>query len=213
MTRTPHGVAVDIWAIGMLVLQLLSGYQPVEPIDDSCTERDIANLVVSVNLQRTGQVKGPISQNGIDFILACLTLQPHARPTAAGAAKHPWLRESADEVLLFKEREKKLHWKPRGIIIPTVVRLQDVGSDPTTRHTASKEKQRVPDEETAVSPGRKNADDQNVASERIPDSVQGSQISDSNLRCSEEWIKKRVGTTIGFKRPRSVMSRRGASFF
>lgn len=114
----------------MLVLQLVSGAHPLEPLEQLHTENEIENLVVAVNLRRIAQKNGPISQNGIDFILACLDLQPYARPTAAGAAKHSWLRESPEEILLFKEREKQLFWKPRDMIIPAVVRLPDVDQNP-----------------------------------------------------------------------------------
>ncbi|EPE08844.1 serine threonine protein [Ophiostoma piceae UAMH 11346] len=119
----PHGVAVDIWSIGVLALQLLSGNEPVEEFSPKCTESDIESIIMLINLRRVGQCNGPISQNGLDFILSCLNPQPLARPSAAKAAKHLWFRESAHQILQFQEREKQLSWKPRGILFPAVVAL------------------------------------------------------------------------------------------
>ncbi len=129
-SKKPYNTAVDIWAVGVLALQLLSGYTWIDPPSQSLSE--LEKFVQLANRERAGKINGPISQNGIDFILACLELEPRARPTAAQAAKHLWLRESAQDSLLFKEREKHLTWKPRGIVIPAIVRLDWAQQHDTT---------------------------------------------------------------------------------
>ena len=172
MGSKPHGIAVDIWAVGVLVLQLVSGDQPVALPENLSTENEIEDLVVSANLQRIGKKSAPISQNGVNFILSCLNLRPSARPTASGAAKHAWLRESTEEVLLFKEREKQLYWKPRDLVIPAIVRLSDVAQDSDAGHDTERE---LSGEIRASTSGCGVGHGQAGSSQVIPDSLQNSQ--------------------------------------
>ncbi|OAA55065.1 Myosin light chain kinase-related protein [Niveomyces insectorum RCEF 264] len=121
-SNVPHKFSVDIWAVGIVMLQLLAGAQGVEMLADS--QGACEQLIRVLNTQRAGVRKQPISQEGVDFILACLNPNSHERPTAAAAAKHPWLSGSEQERTLFRERKKQLAWKPRDIVIPAVVDLR-----------------------------------------------------------------------------------------
>lgn len=209
---------MDIWAVGVLALQLLSGYHTVavEPFESSCA-KDIEDMVVSVNLSRTGEETGPISQNGIDFIIACLNLRPHERPTAVGAAKHAWLRESEQEVIMFKEREKKLAWKPRGIIIPAVVRLEDVDQVTSANKTQLVDEQANSTEDKALakqlrySHGQEETTGQLSSSLPIPDSVERSQAPRYIHQRNIEWLKGRSETMVDPERSYSMINYRSTT--
>lgn len=206
LSGKPHGVAVDIWAVGILALQLLFGNYSfgIEEFEH-VSDEEIEDLVVQVNAGRTGQQNGPISQNGVDFIIACLNLRPHKRPTATEASKHAWLRESQQELDLFKERDKRLAWKPRGLVIPAIVELEDVAEDTPEPESAAANQQ-------APSPrlGEDELDGQ-PSSLQVPDSVDDSQTSRNVVEEEFKWLQKRSEAMAGFQRPCSMTNFRSAS--
>jgi len=117
-----HGLPVDVWAIGMLSLQLLAGPQELPDVERMNFS---SQITIDHYLERVFDVifsSTPISSNGKDFIRCCLTYDNEARPTAMQAFKHGWLREPEDEFQLFKGLEKKIldSWEPRGIILPVI---------------------------------------------------------------------------------------------
>jgi serine/threonine protein kinase len=216
--RNPHGVAVDIWAVGVLALKLLAGYDnaaAVEPLENS-TARDIETTVIELNVQRDGKENGPISQNGVDFITSCLNPRPGERPTAADAAKHAWFRESEQEVTLFKEREKNLTWKPRGLIIPAVSRLKDVAQVTTINKPKPVNGQSTPIKDDVRNEQRPSNFQEETGSQLfsslpIPDSVDDSQSSRDIHQPKFAWLNQRLETMVDFARPYSTTNYRSAS--
>lgn len=200
-TGKPHGIAVDMWAVGVLTLQLVSGFDGDilgSRAVDNWSDKEIEDLALEANFQRIGSENGPISQIGLDFIIACLNLQPRERATAAGAAKHAWFRESQKEVLLFKEREKKLAWKPRGIVIPAMVRLKDI--HPEAHQEATVE----PEPNTRLQNGL-------VSSSLVPDSVEDPQSAGDTDQQSFVWLKQRAETAVGAERSYSMINYRSTT--
>ncbi len=103
-SRTPdhvHGLAGDIWAVGLLTLQLLSGDQDLlssnKLKNESAIDAFLREALANMNPE-------PVSRNGLKFLRCCLELDPGKRLTAQQAKEHPWLTEPANEGELLKKR-------------------------------------------------------------------------------------------------------------
>ncbi|KXZ56737.1 hypothetical protein GPECTOR_1g664 [Gonium pectorale] len=76
---------VDIWAMGILVYELLCGRPPFE-VDDP---HETAELIMH---GQVGNYPVHISQFARDFVAQALTKSPSARPSAEELLQHAWLR-------------------------------------------------------------------------------------------------------------------------
>jgi serine/threonine protein kinase len=75
--------AVDMWALGALVFQALTGSKPFESLA-SCVDSTIPFPYHILQAQH-------ISQDGCDLIGRLLQVMPEKRPTASEALDDPWL--------------------------------------------------------------------------------------------------------------------------
>jgi aurora kinase len=80
----PYGPAVDVWAVGVLAYELVTGRPPFE-CDD---EREEAKLIMNSNRIRFPPGK---SAAWVDFVQRALTKEPRLRPTAAELLEHPFI--------------------------------------------------------------------------------------------------------------------------
>ncbi|EFW98761.1 serine/threonine-protein kinase [Grosmannia clavigera kw1407] len=136
-----HGVSVDIWAIGVLTLQLIAGDDPVDMPLEFADMSEIGEFVWSVLYKRMASMSEPMSDSGLRFLMACLNLDPSKRPSAKEASGHIWLTKQPERSI-FEERERQLAWEPRDILIPAVVDLREAtrtvfGSEYCAMHDAS----------------------------------------------------------------------------
>ncbi|KAK3331950.1 kinase-like domain-containing protein [Cercophora scortea] len=128
-----HGLSVDIWAVGMLTLQLFSGLQVLPGVHnlDLNSQTNVNDYLDAIldELSPSGQ----ISKEGKHFIRSCLLYDSDARYTAPEALRHRWLRSPEDHRNLFTrlENENASSWSPRGIMLPVIEDLADSSSDPT----------------------------------------------------------------------------------
>ncbi|PMD39503.1 Pkinase-domain-containing protein [Hyaloscypha variabilis F] len=93
----PYSVAVDIWAIGIITVELLLKrvlFSSLGDIADYCYNRE------PINLDGANDVN--ISSTCRDFVGKLLLSDPSARPTAGATKNHPWL---AAELQLIEEQE------------------------------------------------------------------------------------------------------------
>ncbi|KAK4040912.1 kinase-like domain-containing protein [Parachaetomium inaequale] len=117
-----HDLSVDIWAAGMLTLQLILGYEEFPDLD-------------SVVFKSQGEVdrylggifavlgpRGRISQAGQSFISGCLAYDSGKRPTARQAFYHGWLQAPESDRKMFKrlEADNVLSWKPQRVKFPVI---------------------------------------------------------------------------------------------
>ncbi|KAK4443927.1 kinase-like domain-containing protein [Podospora aff. communis PSN243] len=136
--RTPdqaHDLSVDIWAIGMLVLQLFSGlYELPDIYHLTLNNQD----KIDEYLRRafdTVQQETQMSSDSMDFIRSCLVYDSDARPAAHQLFKNRWFREPKDDQMLFRRLEKDVlaSWSPRGIVLPVI---EDLTTDLPARPAA-----------------------------------------------------------------------------
>ncbi|KAK3682639.1 kinase-like domain-containing protein [Podospora appendiculata] len=148
-----HGLSVDIWAVGMLTLQLFSGLQELTGVHnlDLSSQAKVDDYLDAI-FDEIGP-SGQISREGKHFIRGCLLYDSDARFTAPEALRHRWLRSPKDHRNLFTqlENENASSWSPRGIMLPVIEDLADSSSDPTNRKNEDL-RAAAPDHDHAVSP-------------------------------------------------------------
>jgi len=79
-----YGTKVDIWAVGVIIFELLGGYEPFYPQSACRTE----SVVFDARYWTT------ISDAAKNFISNLLARHPEQRLSASDALDHPWLRSS-----------------------------------------------------------------------------------------------------------------------
>lgn len=120
-----HDLSVDIWAIGVLALQLFLGYEEFPGLDSVVfgSQKEIdtyVGLIFTVLSHR-----GFISEAAKSFIRECMAYDSKRRPTARKAFYHDWLQEPRADRQRFKrlEADNVLSWKPQQVKIPIIEKL------------------------------------------------------------------------------------------
>ncbi|KAK3296117.1 kinase-like domain-containing protein [Chaetomium fimeti] len=117
-----HGLSVDIWAVGMLSLQLILGYEELPGLDSVVFK---SQGEVDTYLSTIFAVLGPqgsISEAGQSFICGCLAYDSNRRPTARQAFYHRWLQNPESDRKMFKrlEADNAISWKPQQVKFPVI---------------------------------------------------------------------------------------------
>ncbi|KAK0646143.1 kinase-like domain-containing protein [Cercophora newfieldiana] len=117
-----HGLSVDIWAIGMLTLQLLAGQYELPIIyETTLSSQHKIDDYIKTAFDLMSQDMS-VSNDAKDFVRYCLAHDTDKRPTAVQAFKHRCFQEPKKDRKLFKSLEKEVlsTWSPRGIVLPII---------------------------------------------------------------------------------------------
>ena len=94
-----YDYSVDIWALGVLLYELIHGYTPFGSGED-----DYAMIFKNV-LKFNFKIDKEITNNCRDLLMKMLNLKPDSRVTINDIVKHPWFDDWNEEK--NKEKEKK----------------------------------------------------------------------------------------------------------
>jgi calcium-dependent protein kinase len=86
------GVQSDIWSLGVLVYQMVTGTLPFDDSDG------LGKLIKAIKVGKYKALPEQCSKNFKDLIKKMLNTDPRKRITAQEALAHPWLKQ-------FKSRE------------------------------------------------------------------------------------------------------------
>ena len=99
VNREPYTEKVDIWSLGVIAYQLLSGKTPFESRRSlKKIDWNIRHKEISFKSTKT-ENWDDISANAKDFILKCLTRNQKHRPSINQLFEHPWISEYIEEQL------------------------------------------------------------------------------------------------------------------
>ena len=109
---------MDIWSLGCVVLELITGRKPWSNLDNEwcvCiltlqenakvhTSRRAIMFHIGIATQHPPLPdKGEMSELGIDFIEHCLTLNADLRPTAAELLTHEWITPMSQQITDYSQ--------------------------------------------------------------------------------------------------------------
>jgi len=97
-------VAVDMWAIGVVMYMLLAGYPPFMAEPDS----KLFSLIRRGKFTFPDSAFKNVSESGKDLIARLLEVNADARLTAEASTKHPWFGHMFNDALALEEAQTGL---------------------------------------------------------------------------------------------------------
>jgi calcium/calmodulin-dependent protein kinase I len=96
ISRKGHGLAVDLWSIGVITYVLLCGYQPFYGEDQA----QLFKAILEADYVFEKEYWGEISEDAKDFIRKLLVVNPDKRMTCDEALAHKWLTTATNTSVL-----------------------------------------------------------------------------------------------------------------
>lgn len=97
--KREYGFKVDIWALGILAIEMIDG-QPPYYEENPLRALYIISRKESLNLRERG------SENYVDFLEQALEVIVRSRPTALDLKSHPFITGSSPSLVHLHDRSK-----------------------------------------------------------------------------------------------------------
>ena len=78
-----HSYKLDVWALGVLIYEMVHGYAPFRANKESDKCQQILNLEINFANHVSNQLK--------DLVLSILQVEPEDRPTVDDILRHQWI--------------------------------------------------------------------------------------------------------------------------
>ncbi len=123
----------------MLAIQLFAGFEEVPGLHglERVTQDGINERLDKI--LRGNFPPRSISDDGKQFIRACLVHDGRGRLTARAALGHRWIQGTGEDKELFERTEEENHtfWAPRGVVFPSIEELAEESGPESARVIAA----------------------------------------------------------------------------
>ena len=128
-TLLVYGTSIDVWAVGILAFELLTGSPPFEKDSRSDTYDSI--------MYQEPELPVAMSSEAKSFILAALNKSSATRVTVFDLLKHPWITQYSNPKHLLASTECSAHSTSPTVSTPSLHRLSRAGHSETAPEAPS----------------------------------------------------------------------------
>ncbi|KAG7244972.1 hypothetical protein INR49_023538 [Caranx melampygus] len=169
LCETGYGVAVDIWALGVILYILLCGFPPFRSRDRD--QEELFQLIKQGQLHFLSPYWDPISEEARGLVRALLQADPTVRLTAEQTLLHPWVKAMASNCRQRTLTDKTLRntadtgAEAEGVQSPAQTNAAETMADKRPGHTSCEEEitqkqfSRTDEKQTGMNTGRGQDED------------------------------------------------------
>ncbi|KAF6737878.1 Serine/threonine-protein kinase DCLK3 [Oryzias melastigma] len=138
--ETGYGVAVDVWALGVILYVLLCGFPPFRSRERD--QEELFKLIKQAQLHFPSPYWDSISEEAKNLVRCLIEVDPTLRLTSEQTLQHPWVKAMASVCMqraLIDKTQKKLQNARAKIKEPQTANSEELLTNKTERHCGSKE--------------------------------------------------------------------------
>uniref|UniRef100_A0A3B3DAT4 Doublecortin like kinase 3 n=1 Tax=Oryzias melastigma TaxID=30732 RepID=A0A3B3DAT4_ORYME len=138
--ETGYGVAVDVWALGVILYVLLCGFPPFRSRERD--QEELFKLIKQAQLHFPSPYWDSISEEAKNLVRCLIEVDPTLRLTSEQTLQHPWVKAMTSVCMqraLTDKTQKKLQNAGAKIKKPQTENSEELLTNKTERHCGSKE--------------------------------------------------------------------------
>uniref|UniRef100_UPI0037E83EB6 serine/threonine-protein kinase DCLK3 n=1 Tax=Semicossyphus pulcher TaxID=241346 RepID=UPI0037E83EB6 len=191
LCETGYGVAVDVWALGVILYILLCGFPPFRSRDRD--QEELFQLIKQAQLHFLSPYWDPISEEARGLVRALLQPDPTERLTAEQTLLHPWVKAMASTCRQRALTDKAQRRAAATGAEPVRERGQaqtnaaETSSDITPRHSSSSD-----------------VTDEGISERQTEETAGGGQVEDKPLQQHERSVGQKISPQLEVCTPSEV---------